>query len=173
MAAGEFVSVSAQRELTARELDIERTAIRRAPEAETEELAQIYQRRGLSVEAAQFLAEQMMKTPELALEAHAREEIGIDPSALVSPYPPAASSLVSFAVGAAVPLAPWFFVSGAAAVALSVSLVAVASVVIGAFLSRATGRSPWVSSARQLAVSMLAAGVTYLVGRLIGVNVVH
>lgn len=173
MAAGEFVSVSAQRELTVRELEIERRAIRSEPEAETKELAEIYQRRGLSPQAATFLAEQMMKTPEMALEAHAREEIGIDPSALISPYPPALFSLVSFAVGAAVPLVPWFFLSGATAVAVSATLVAVAAVIVGLALSKATGRSPLVSSARQLVVSMLAAGVTYLVGRLIGVNVVH
>lgn len=173
MAAGEFVSVSAQRDLTARELDIERRAIRHSPEAETLELAEIYQRRGLSAEAAGFLAQQMMKTPELALEAHAREEIGIDPAALVSPYPPALSSLVSFSVGAAIPLFPWFFLSGGVAVVISIGLVALASIVIGLFLARATGRSPLLSSGRQLLVSMLAAGVTYLVGVLIGVNVVH
>lgn len=173
MAAGEFVSMSAQRELMVRELEIERRAIRAAPEAETEELAEIYRNRGLSAQAASFLATQMMRTPEMALEAHAREEIGIDPSALASPYPPALYSLVSFALGAAIPLVPWFFTAGAAGVGTSLGLVAVASVVIGLFLSKATGRSPLVSAVRQLIVSMLAAGVTYLVGRLIGVNVVH
>jgi vacuolar iron transporter family protein len=173
MAAGEFISMSAQRELMVRELEIERRAIRSDPEAETQELAAIYRKRGLSSHAADFLAAQMMRTPEMALEAHAREEIGIDPSALASPYPPALFSFISFAVGAAIPLLPWFFLSGGPAVAVSVGVVAVAAVVIGLFLSRATGRSPLVSAARQLAVSMLAAGVTYLVGRLIGVSVVH
>jgi vacuolar iron transporter family protein len=173
MAAGEYVSMSAQRELTVRELEIERRAIRAAPEAEQEELAGIYERRGLSPQAARFLAEQMMKTPEMALEAHAREEIGIDPSALASPYPPALSSFASFSVGAIVPLVPWFFTSGLGAVAISLALVALCSVVIGVLLSRATGRSAFASATRQLVVSMLAAGVTYLVGRVIGVNVVH
>ena len=173
MAAGEYVSMSAQRELTVRELEIERRAIRAAPEAEKQELATIYERRGLSPQAAHFLADQMMKTPEMALEVHAREEIGIDPSALASPYPPAISSFASFSVGAIVPLVPWFFMSGGAAVGLSLGLVAVASVFIGLLLSRATGRSAWASATRQVIVSMLAAGVTYLVGRVIGVNVVH
>jgi vacuolar iron transporter family protein len=173
MAAGEYVSMSAQRELLSRELDIERRALRREPEAERHELAEIYQRRGLPPEAAAYLAAHMMKTPELALEAHAREEIGIDPSALGSPYPAAISSLFSFSLGAVVPLAPWFVFTGSVAVALSVGLVAVFAVLIGVALSRATGRSPLVSAFRQLAVSMLAAGVTYLIGRLVGVNVVH
>lgn len=173
MAAGEFVSMSAQRELMVRELEIERRAIRSAPEAETQELAAIYRKRGLSAQAADFLANQMMATPEMALEAHAREEIGIDPTALASPYPPAIYSFFSFGLGAVIPLFPWFFLSGGAAVGISLGVVAVAAVLIGILLSRATGRSPLVSSARQLVVSMLAAGVTYWVGRLIGVSVVH
>jgi VIT1/CCC1 family predicted Fe2+/Mn2+ transporter len=165
MAAGEYVSMSAQQELLGRELEVERRALHLAPEAEREELAQIYERRGLSVEAAAYLAQMMMRTPEMALEAHAREEIGIDPAA--------ASSLASFTLGAAVPLVPWFFLTGGVAVAVSVVAVALSSLVIGVVLSQATGRSPLRSALRQIVVSMLAAGVTYLVGRLIGVSVVH
>ena len=173
MAAGEYVSMSAQQELLGRELEVERRALHLAPEAEREELAQIYERRGLSVEAAAYLAQMMMRTPEMALEAHAREEIGIDPSVIASPYPAAASSLASFTLGAAVPLVPWFFLTGGVAVAVSVVAVALSSLVIGVVLSQATGRSPLRSALRQIVVSMLAAGVTYLVGRLIGVSVVH
>lgn len=173
MAAGEYVSMSAQQELLGRELEVERRALHLAPEAEREELAQIYERRGLTVEAAAYLAQMMMRTPEMALEAHAREEIGIDPSVIGSPYPAAASSLASFTLGAAVPLVPWFFLTGGVAVAVSVVAVALSSVVVGLVLSQATGRSPLRSALRQIVVSMLAAGVTYLVGRLIGVSVVH
>ena len=173
MAAGEYVSMSAQQELLGRELEVERRALHLAPEAEREELAQIYQRRGLSAEAASYLAEMMMRTPEMALEAHAREEIGIDPSVIASPYPAAASSLASFTVGAAVPLVPWFFLTGGVAVAVSVGAVALSSLVIGFLLAQATGRPPLRSALRQIVVSMLAAGVTYLVGRVIGVSVVH
>ena len=171
MAAGEYISMSAQRELLARELEVERRALSSSPESELQELSELYQRRGVPAEAASYLAQMMMRTPELALEAHAREEIGIDPASLGSPYLAAISSLVSFAFGAAIPLAPWFFLSGAAAVAASAGLVAVASVIIGLVLSQATGRSPWRSALRQLSVSMLAAGVTFVVGRLIGVSV--
>lgn len=173
MAAGEYISMSAQRELLNRELDVERIALRRDPEAELRELAELYEHRGLPSEAASSLAEMMMRTPEMALEAHAREEIGIDPSVIASPYPAAASSMASFTVGAAVPLVPWFFLTGGVAVAVSVGAVAVSSLVIGFLLAQATGRPPLRSALRQIVVSMLAAGVTYLVGRVIGVSVVH
>jgi VIT1/CCC1 family predicted Fe2+/Mn2+ transporter len=155
MAAGEYVSMSAQQELLGRELEVERRALHLAPEAEREELAQIYERRGLTVEAAAYLAQMMMR------------------SVIGSPYPAAASSLASFTLGAAVPLVPWFFLTGGVAVAVSVVAVALSSVVVGLVLSQATGRSPLRSALRQIVVSMLAAGVTYLVGRLIGVSVVH
>ncbi|MGH9105518.1 MAG: VIT1/CCC1 transporter family protein [Acidimicrobiales bacterium] len=173
MAAGEYVSMSAQRELLARELEVERRALSLEPEAELEELTQLYQRRGMSREAASKLAQMMMRTPEMALEAHAREEIGVDPSSIASPYPAAISSFASFSVGALIPLFPWFFTSGMTAVALSIGTVAIATVVVGLLLAQATGRSALRSAVRQLAVSMLAAGVTYLVGRFIGVNVAH
>ncbi|HMK96195.1 MAG TPA: VIT1/CCC1 transporter family protein [Acidimicrobiales bacterium] len=173
MAAGEYVSMSAQRELLNRELEVERRALRAEPEAELEELAQVYERRGLPAEAARDLAETMMRTPELALEAHAREEIGVVPGSIPSPYPAAISSFASFAVGAVVPLLPWFFSSGATAIGVSIAMVAVASVIIGLLLSQATGRSKLASVLRQVGVTVLAAGVTYVVGRLIGVNVAH
>ncbi len=173
MAAGEYISMSAQRELLNRELDVERSALRRDPEAELRELAELYEHRGLPSEAASSLAEMMMRTPEMALQAHAREEIGIDPSSLPSPYPAAGSSLISFSVGAAVPLVPWFFLRGLPAVASSVCAVALSSVVIGVLLSQATGRSPVRSAFRQVVLCMLAAGVTYVVGRLVGISVVH
>jgi vacuolar iron transporter family protein len=165
--------MSAQRELLNRELDVERSALRHEPEAERQELAELYERRGLSPQDAATLVAMMMSTPEMALQAHAREEIGIDPAALPSPYPAAMSSLISFSLGAAVPLLPWFFLRGIPAVASALSAVAVCSVVIGVLLSQATGRSPVRSALRQVVVCGLAAGVTYLVGRLVGISVVH
>ena len=165
--------MSAQRELRRASWRLNAAPLLVPPEAEFRELAELYERRGLPTEAASYLAQMMMRTPELALEAHAREEIGIDPSTLGSPYLAAFTSLVSFMVGAAIPLAPWFFLTGAPAVAASVGLVAVASIVAGLVLSQATGRSPARSAFRQLAVSMLAGGLTYLIGRLVGVSVLH
>lgn len=173
MAAGEYVSMSAQRELLGRELEVERRALKQEPEAELEELAQVYQRRGLTAEAARYLAGMMMRTPELALETHAREELGVDPGSLGSPYLAALSSFGSFALGAIIPLVPWFFLSGAAAVAASTAVVAVAAILVGLLLSAATGRSPLYSALRQLTVSVLAAGITFAVGRAIGVSTGH
>lgn len=170
MAAGEYVSMSAQRELLGRELEVERRALSQAPEAELEELTQVYQRRGLTHEEAKSLARVMMRTPELALETHAREELGVDPTSLGSPPAAALSSFVSFALGAVIPLLPWFFLHGTPAVAASAGVVAVAAVLVGLLLSAATGRSAAHSALRQLAVSVLAAGVTYSVGHAIGVG---
>src|SRR5690606_16590560 len=98
-----------------RELELERIEIARNPHVETVELTQIYQARGLEPDAARELAEAMMADPELALETHAREELGIDPADLGSPLAAALSSFVAFALGAIVPLVPWFFGGGNAA----------------------------------------------------------
>src|SRR3954453_11749099 len=109
MAAGEYVSMAAQNELLERELDVERRELRRNPNVETVELAQIYQSRGVDPDRARELAEEMMRDPDLARQTHAREELGIDPNQLGSPNRAAVSSFVSFAIGALVPLLPWFF----------------------------------------------------------------
>src|SRR5205814_8372244 len=135
------VSMTAQSELFQRELDLERREIKRVPEAERRELAHIYRSRGVEPDTADELASQMMRDPDLALETHAREELGIDPNALGAPIGAASSSFVSFALGAFAPLVPWFFGGGRAYVVASVVLGAVAAVVVGAALARFTGRS--------------------------------
>src|SRR5258708_28088340 len=120
MSAGEYVSMKAQTELFERELDLERRELLRNPHVETVELTQIYQSRGVDPDRARELAQQMMADPEMALQTHAREELGIDPEKLGSPTGAAASSFVAFALGALVPLLPWFFGSGTAAAVASV-----------------------------------------------------
>src|SRR5438874_4331611 len=145
MAAGEYVSMKAQTELYERELDLERRELRRNPHVETVELTQIYQSRGVDPDRARELAQQMMADPELALQTHAREELGIDPDKLGSATAAAVSSFVAFAIGALLPLLPWFFGSGTAATIASIVLGAVASVVVGALLARFTGRRVWFS----------------------------
>jgi VIT1/CCC1 family predicted Fe2+/Mn2+ transporter len=170
MAAGEYVSMKAQTELLERELEMERLELRRAPEAERAELAQLYESRGVDPDVAGELAHEMMRTPELALETHAREELGVDPASLGNPYQAAAASAASFGIGALVPLMPWFFIHGTTAVLLSIVLGGVAAVLIGVALARYTGRS-WVhSSVRQLIVTVAAAGVTYALGALVGTH---
>jgi VIT1/CCC1 family predicted Fe2+/Mn2+ transporter len=128
MAAGEYVSMKAQTELLERELEMERVELRRAPDAERAELAQLYESRGVDPDVAGELAHEMMRTPELALETHAREELGVDPRSLGNPYQAAGASAASFGIGAVVPLMPWFFTHGTAAVLISIVLGAAAAV---------------------------------------------
>lgn len=170
MAAGEYLSMQAQRELLQRELDLERQSLRRSPEAERRELKAIYERRGLDPALAAELVAEVMRDPDVALETHAREELGIDPGALGSPWRAAASSFVTFAIGALLPLLPWLFASGTGAILASVVIGAVASLVVGGALGFFTGRSPVRSALRQFVVAALAAGVTYGIGRAVGAS---
>lgn len=171
MAAGEYVSMKAQGELLGRELDMEAQELRRSPVAEESELARIYESRGVAPDVAGEMAREMMRTPEMALQTHAREELGVDPSSLGSPYLAAVSSFGSFAVGAAIPLIPWFFTAGGVGEVISLVLAAITALAIGATLAQATGRSKVRSALRQLVVSMLAAGVAFAIGRLVGVSI--
>jgi len=166
MAAGEYVSMKAQSELLERELEMERIELRRNPHVEIAELAQIYQSRGIDPDASL-----VMDDPNLALETHAREELGINPNSLGSPVAAAAASLGAFAVGAFLPLLPWLFASGTAATIGSVVLGIVGALAVGTALATFTGRSRLFSAARQLAIAVIAASVTYLVGRAVGVGV--
>ena len=170
MAAGEYVSMKAQGELLQRELDMEAVELRRAPDAERAELAQLYASRGVDPAVAGDMAAQMMRTPELALETHAREELGVSPQNLGNPYAASAASAGSFAAGALVPLVPWFITSGAAALTASLVLGALAAVLVGLALARFSGRSPLRLVVRQLVVTVAAAAVTFLVGKAVGTN---
>lgn len=171
MAAGEYVSMKAQRELFERELELERRELARRPENERRELAQIYRNRGVTADVADRLATEMMADPELALETHAREELGIDPGELGSPRHAAGSSFVAFGAGAAVPLMPWLFLGGGAATALSIAFGATAAIVIGVLLARFTERPAAPAALRQLLIAAFAAGVPYAIGRIVGVTV--
>lgn len=168
MAAGEYVSMRAQSELMQRELDVERAAIATAPEDERRELAAIYEGRGLDPDLATELSTKMMRNPELALETHAREELGIDPSQTGKPIQAAVSSFVMFAFGALIPLLPWFFISGTRAILWSVALGGVSAFAVGAALAYFTGRSWLWSATRQLLISGIAAAVTFTIGHLVG-----
>ena len=173
MAAGEYVSMQAQRELFQRELNVERRALKESPVAESAELVEIYKERGIDPEVARDLVDEVMQDPELALETHAREELGIDPSALGLPLEAAGASFGAFAAGAFVPLLPWLLTSGGAAIIASVVAAAVAALASGALLGAVSGRSKWRSAFRQLAIGTVAAAVTYGVGRLVGLGTGH
>lgn len=168
MAAGEWVSMRAQAELVERELAIERRALARHPDTEHRELVGIYRSRGIDRATAEAMADQVMADPDRALEVHAREEMGVDPGALGSPLQAAVSSFVTFALGALIPLIPWFVGRGGGAVVASVVLAALAAAAVGVALARFTGRGAAFSAARQLAIAAAAAGVTYGIGALVG-----
>jgi vacuolar iron transporter family protein len=168
MAAGEYVSMRAQSELMLRELDVEREAIHHEPEDERRELAAIYESRGIDADLARELSVKMMRNPQLALETHAREELGINPDETGNPLQAAVSSFIMFAIGAFIPLLPWLITSGTTATVWSVVLGGVAALGTGAALAVFTGRSWLWSASRQLLISGMAAGVTYLIGHLVG-----
>lgn len=166
MAAGEYTSVASQRELVEAELDIERAELRKHPKDELEELAALYESRGVEPGLARQVAEQLSRDPEQALEIHAREELGIDPSDLPSPAVAAVSSFGSFALGALLPVLPYLL--GASAIWPAVLLALAGLFVCGAVVARVTARSWWFSGLRQLALGGAAAGVTYVLGALFG-----
>jgi VIT1/CCC1 family predicted Fe2+/Mn2+ transporter len=159
-----------QSELLLRELRIEARELRRRPEHETRELAEIYEQRGLPPDRARDVAEAMMSDPEMALEAHAREELGIDPQQLGSPPAAAVSSFVSFAVGAAIPLIPWFVTSGTAAKLASLTVGVIAAVVVGWLIGRSTERPIARAITRQVLFTVVPALITFAIGSALGVG---
>ena len=171
MAAGEYVSLRAQAELVERELNIERRSIAENPEAETAELAAIYRDRGLDPDHAEQVAEGLMADPDVALDVHAREELGVNPAQLGSPLVAAASSFGSFGVGAFLPLIPWLAGGGTGAVWASIAFGLVAAVVVGAILAYLTERSVLRTVVRQLLVVGGACIATYLIGSALGASV--
>jgi VIT1/CCC1 family predicted Fe2+/Mn2+ transporter len=169
MAMGEWVSVQSARELAGRQLEIEAREIEEIPDEEREELALIYEAKGMPAAQARELATRQIADRSTALDTLAREELGIDPdelggSALVA----AGTSFVLFALGAIVPVIPYFFLSGAAAVAVSAALSVIGLFAIGALITLFTGRSAVFSGGRQVVIGVAAAALTYAVGRLIG-----
>lgn len=171
MAAGEWVSMQAQRELLERELALERRELERHPEAEAAELAALYRSRGLDPDSAQKVADAVASDIEVALDVHAREELGVDPDSLGAPFRAAASSFLAFAVGAVLPVLPWFLGEGAAATVASLLLAVLGAVVLGSLLARFTGRSYLRSALRQVLIVVIASGLTYLIGAAVGVGV--
>lgn len=171
MAAGEYVSMRAQTELVQRELDVERRSLRRSPQTERDELRAIYESRGIAPALASELVDEMMQNEDLALETHAREELGVDPEHLGSPVQAAAASFVTFGAGAVLPLLPWFFSGGTGAALASVVIGAFAALTVGAVLGLFTSRSVVWSALRQLVVVVVAAGITFGIGRAIGTGV--
>lgn len=171
MAAGEYVSMSGQREMFEREIALEAAEIEEKPEEELEELVLLYRAKGLPADQARQLAEQIMSDRTVALDTLAREELGLDPEALGSPWAAAFSSLLAFAVGAFVVVIPYLFGGGTAAFVAAVVLALVAMAAVGSGIGLLNGRSALRSAVRQVAAGSLAAAVTYGVGHLLGAAV--
>jgi VIT1/CCC1 family predicted Fe2+/Mn2+ transporter len=170
MAAGEYNSMRVQSELLERELAIERRELRRNPHVETVELTLIYQSRGMDPDRARELAEATMSDPEQALQAHAREELGIDPDELGSPVLAAVSSFFAFSAGAVVPLLPWLVTSGMAAKVASLTVALLTAALVGIVISRFTERARTATVLRQLAFTAVPAAITYAIGSAVGVS---
>jgi VIT1/CCC1 family predicted Fe2+/Mn2+ transporter len=170
MAAGEYVSVRSQREMYEYQIELEREELDQYPDEEAEELALIYEARGLPRDEATRMAKSLIADPTRALQTLAREELGLNPEELGSPWGAASFSFVSFALGAIIPLLPFLFASGPTSLLVAVGLTAIALFGVGATLSLFTGRSALASGARMLAIGIAAGGVTYLIGKWLGVT---
>jgi vacuolar iron transporter family protein len=169
MAMGEWVSVQSARELAGHQIEIEARELEEIPDEEREELALIYEAKGLASEQARDLAARQIADRSTALDTLTREELGIDPAELGGSAAVAAvTSFVLFSIGAIVPVAPYFFLTGTAAVLVSAALSVAGLFAIGALITVFTGRSALFSGGRQVAIGAAAAALTYVVGRLIG-----
>src|SRR5580693_5539431 len=165
MAAGELVSVRAQQEMVEREVQVERQELADDPEGEQRELAGMYRAQGLSADDASTVARILSANPGIALDTHARLELGVDPQAPGSAWQAAIMSFLSFSVGAVLPIFKWFFSAGSSAI-----IGAIAALALGAAIGFMSGRSVLRTALRQLAVAAIAAAVTYGVGSLLGVS---
>ena len=172
MALGEWLSVQSSRELYEKQIKIEAEEIAESPEEEQEELALIYQSKGLPEDKARELASHMMTDKGSILDTLAREELGIDPEQLGgSAYEAAFTSFFLFAVGAVFPIFPFFFWSGTIAIYISLAVSGVGLFIIGAAITLMTGRGVLFSGMRQVVVGLVAAALTFGIGRLIGVSI--
>jgi VIT1/CCC1 family predicted Fe2+/Mn2+ transporter len=171
MAAGEYISMQSQRELFERQISLERAELEAMPEEEEAELAAVYRSKGFTEEEAARIAHRLFRDPQTALDTLVREELGLDPDELGSPWGAAFGSFVAFAIGAIIPVLPYVFAGGPGAFYLALGLSLGALFAVGAGVSLLTGRSTLYSGVRQVGIGALAAAVTYAVGSIIGVGV--
>ncbi len=171
MAAGEYVSMRAQRELFEQQIAMEKQELEMSPKEEEEELSLIYQAKGIPEKEAAALARRIIENPKTAIDTLAREELGLDPSELGSPWRAATSSFFAFVMGAFVPVAPYLITSDLSASFASAFLSCLALFAVGALLSIFTARGPILSGLRMLVIGLFASAITYTVGWLLGVSV--
>lgn len=171
MAAGEYISVRTQRELLEHQIELERQELKDHPAKEAGELAAIYRAKGVAPDQAGTIAAMILNDPEKGLATLVKEELGLDPKGLASPYQAAGASFLSFAVGAVVPLVPYLVTRGSGAFLGTLIATAASLLAVGAAISMFTGRNPVRSALRQAMIGALAAGATFLIGKLLGVSV--
>jgi len=172
MALGEWLSVQSSRELYEEQIAVEQEELAAFPQEEEAELALIYQAKGLPEEMARQLAARILATPGAALDTLAREELGVDPDTLGGSAGEAAlASFLLFSFGALVPVFPFFFASGVTGAVWSLAVSALALFVVGAGITLVTGKSAGWSGLRQTLLGLIAAGVTFGIGHLLGVAI--
>lgn len=171
MAAGEYVSVRSQRDMFEYQIALEKEELDEYPEEEAEELALIYHARGLDLDKARAMARDLTARPEQALDVLAREELGLNPDDLGSPWGAATSSFLAFAVGAILPLIPFFFGRVADPILWTIGITVIALAGVGLSISLFTGREAWRGALRMVLIGGGAGVVAWLVGRLLGVAI--
>ncbi len=171
MAAGEYISMSVQREVFESQISQEGRELRDSPAEEREEVAIMFRAKGLPDADAERIADHVMAEPEVALDLMAREELGLNPDDLGSPWGAASSSFLAFAAGAAVPLLPYIALAGTMAMLASLLLAGVVLTTVGGLTARLSQRPIAFGAGRALLIGALATGVTYVVGRIVGVAV--
>lgn len=170
MAAGEYISVRSQRELFEYQIGLEREELKLYPKEEAAELALIYAARGIPEEQARDIADKLTADPAIALDALAREELGLNPDDLGSPLGAALSSFFAFATGAIIPLAPFLFLSPTISLYVAIALSAAALFAVGSTLSLFTGKGAIWGGLRMVLIGAAAGGATFGIGRLLGVS---
>jgi VIT1/CCC1 family predicted Fe2+/Mn2+ transporter len=170
MAAGEYVSMRSQREMFEYQIGLERAELDQYPEEEAAELALIFEHKGMSQAEAKEVADKLIADPDRALETLAREELGLNPDELGSPWGAAGFSFLSFATGAVLPLLPFLFLGPARALPVAIGLTATALFGVGATLSLFTGRNAWLGGLRMLGIGAAAGAGTYIIGKALGVT---
>jgi VIT1/CCC1 family predicted Fe2+/Mn2+ transporter len=176
MAAGEYVSVASQRDLFEREIEMEARELRDKPEEERKELELIYRAKGMDRATAKAAADRIFADPKVALDTLAREELGLNPDELGNPYKVALSSFAAFAIGAFVVVLPYLlaviwpslFGSDSVPLIIAITLSVIAMLVVGGLVGKFSGRGVARGALRQFVVGALAAGVTFIIGRVIG-----
>lgn len=171
MGAGEYISVRSQREVFEYQIAIEKQELEEYPEEEMEELSLIYQARNVPKEQADQLAKLMIENPETGLNTLAREELGLNPDDLISPYGAMFSSFISFAIGASIPLLPFLFGNHDWNIYVSIGLTGASLFIIGTVLSLFSNRNPLLLGLRMLSIGAAAGVLTFFIGKFIGISV--